>query len=243
MVDRAALERYRSANKELSARVRDVLEEFFLSLDLSKPDKVRDALLEFTPALTTQYGDVAAVLAADYYEEMRGASGAAGKFRTSLAKTVPGAAVASQTRYLAGHLWTPTPEAILGPLLTSVDKYVKQPGRDTIVRNASREGVRWARVPTGPNTCSFCLILASRDAVYLSEESAGGDGDSYHGDCYCMPVRMGPGDEYPEGYLPDSYYEMYTSARDEAQSGDIRDISAAMRRQNPDLVTDGVHTH
>lgn len=244
MVDRAALEQYRSNNSELSALVRDAFERFFLSLDLDKPDIARDALLEFLPALTAQYGDVAAALAAEWYEEMRGASGAVGKFTASLAAPVPAAAVESQIRYLAGHLWTPTPEAILGPLRTSVDKYVKQPGRDTIARNATREGARWARVPSGKKPCSWCLILASRDAVYVSRESAGGGGgDSYHGDCNCQPVRIGAGDDYPEGYLPEDYYEKYMAARDEAASTDLNDIAAAMRRLHPDLVTDGVHTH
>lgn len=243
MVNRAALEEYRSANSELSGLVREALGEFFFSLDLNKPDLTRDALLEFTPVLTQQYGDVAATLAADWYEEMRGASGAAGQFSASLAAPVPAAAVESQVRYAAGHLWTPTPELALAPLLTAVDKYVKQPGRDTIARNATHEGVRWARVPSGKKPCSWCLILASRDAVYLSRESAGGGGDSYHGDCNCQPVRIGRSDDYPDGYLPEDYYEKYMAARDESQSGDIRDIAAAMRRLHPDLVTDGVHTH
>lgn len=244
MVNRAALEQYRSDSNELSRLVRGALEEFFFSLDLNKPDLTRDALLEFTPVLTAQYGDVAAALAADWYEEMRGTSGELGRFTASLAKAVPAAAIEAQVRYLAGHLWTPTPQAILGPLLTSVDKYVKQPGRDTIARNATREGARWARVPSGAKTCSWCLLLASRDAVYLSRAAAGGGGgDSYHGDCNCQPVRIGAGDDYPEGYLPEDYYEKYTAARDEAASADLNDIAAAMRRLHPDLVTDGVHTH
>lgn len=243
-MDLAALEEYRSANSELSERVQDAVRDFVSSLDLNKPDLARDALLEFTPALTAQYGDVAAVLAADYYEEMRAASGVAGRFSASLASAVPTAAVGAQTRYLAGHLWTPTPEAILGPLLTSMDKYTKQPGRDTIAVNAKREGARWARVPSGAKTCSWCLMLASRDAVYVSRQSAGGGGgDSYHGDCNCQPVRIGRNDDYPEGYLPEGYYEKYMAARDEATSGDLNDIAAAMRRLHPDLVTDGVHTH
>lgn len=241
MVDRSALEQYRSANNKLATLVRETLVEFFKSLDLSNPETARDALLEITPVLTDQFGSVAAALAAEWYEEQRAASGATGRFTASLARAVPAAAVTTQTRYLAGHLWTPTPEAILGPLLTSVDKYVKQPGRDTMTANAKREGVRWARVPTGAKTCSFCLITASRDALYLSKRSAGGGGNKYHGACDCQPVRIGRDEGYPEGYLPDGYYEMYEAARGEAQSGDLKDIAAAFRRVHPSFVTDGVH--
>ena len=247
MVDRAALESYRSANRELSERVQAAVEGFTLSLDLSRAELARDAFLKFIPALTTQYGSVAAALAAGFYEEMRGASGESGRFRATLAKPVPAEAAAASTRYLAGHLWTPTPEAILGPLRTAVDKHVKQPGRDTVALNARREGVRWARVPSGAKTCAFCLMLASRDAVYVTRGSAGdkgqGVGDTYHGDCDCQVVRIGRNDDYPEGYLPDNYYDMYNAARENAESGSIKDIAAALRRTHPDAVKDGVHTH
>lgn len=54
-----------------------------------------------------------------------------------------------------------------------------------------RRGVRWARVPTGRETCGWCLMLASRGPVYRSAESAGG-GDmlSWHTgcDCHIVPV-------------------------------------------------------
>ena len=245
MVERESLEQFRLANAELSRRVGAELEDFFASLNLARPEMARDALLEFLPILTAQYGDVAAALAADWYEEARAASGAAGRFRALTAAAVPAEAVEAKVRYLAGHLWTPEPAAMLGGLLTAADKYVKQPGRDTVANNAKREGVRWARVPTGAKTCSWCLVLASRDAVFLSEKSASrrAGGGKYHGDCDCQAVRIAKKADYPEGYLPDDYYAMYQAARNEAQSGDIKDIAASFRRLHPDTVNDGVHTH
>lgn len=245
MVARDDIEQVRAANSELSKRVKDTLEAFVRSLDFTRPEMVRDALLEFMPVLTAQYGSVAASIAAEWYQEQRAADGAVGRFRMALAANVPADAVESKVRYLAKHLWTPTPEAIIGPLLTAADKYVKQPGRATMALNAKREGVAWARVPTGAKTCTWCLILASRDAVYVSERSAktGKDGEHYHGDCDCQAVRIGSSRDYPPGYLPDNYYDMYQSARDEAGSNDVKDIAAAFRRLHPDAVNDGVHTH
>lgn len=245
MVERANIERFRSANSELSARVKAELEAYFGALDLSKPEAARNALLEFVPLLTEQYGAVAATLAADWYDELRLASGSTSAFRTVTAPAVPAAAVQSQVRFLAGHLWSPEPMAMLGGLLASTDKYVKQPGRDTVAFNAEREGVRWARVPTGGKTCSWCLIIASRDAVFLSERSATkrADGGRYHGACDCQAVRIADDDDYPEGYLPSEYYEMYTTARDEAGSGNMGEIATSMRRLFPNFVNDGVHSH
>jgi len=43
--------------------------------------------------------------------------------------------------------------------------------------------------------------------------------------------------------LPDDFYDMYSVARDAAGSGDMKEIAAAMRREFPGHVTDGVHTH
>jgi hypothetical protein len=86
-------------------------------------------------------------------------------------------------------------------------------------------------------------VLASRDAVYASKQSAGGPGHKYHGDCDCVPTRIGKASDYPEGYLPDDHYAMYRAARNAAQSGDIKDVAAAFRRLHPDAVNDGVHTH
>lgn len=264
MVERSELERFRLANVGLSRLVRAELEDFFGTLNLAKPEAVRDALLAFVPELTAQYGASAAALAADWYEELRAASGAAGSFRATLADPVSAVAVESQVRYIAGHLWTPEPQAILGPLLTATDKYVKQPGRDTMALNARREGVSWGRVPTGKKTCSFCLVMASRDAVFSSKMSAGdvkdtGFGDDFHGGCDCQVVRIGSPEDYPAEYLPDKYKEMYNNAVDSRNDPEVRafvdsldpddkhkDLKAtvfAVRRNNPDIVNDGVHTH
>lgn len=243
MVERADFERFRLANSALSESVQSTLEAFFYSLDLSKPELVREALLEFLLILTDQYGSVAASMAADWYDELRADSGASGRFRALAAPSVPAEAVETKVRYLAGHLWTPDPAGMLGGLLVAADKYVKQPGRNTMASNAKREGVRWARVPTGKKTCSFCLILASRDAVYESKQSAGGDGHKFHGACDCIATRIAKRSDYPEDYLPDDYYAMYQAARSEAKSGDIKDIAESFRRLHPDVITDGVHTH
>lgn len=262
MVAQADIEQFRAANSQLSQLVRDALEAFFASLDLSRPEAARDALLEFVPVLTQQYGDVAATLAADWYDELRAASGAAGRFRALTAAAVPSGAVEAKVRYLAGHLWTPEPTAMLGGLLTATDKYVKQPARDTVAANAKREGVRWARVPQGSKTCAFCLVLASRDAVYHSKKAAGdlgrGVGDRFHGDCDCAVVRIGKAQDYPTDFLPDDYYSMYSdAAKDDSPEARAflaslpaddknKQLKAAvfnMRRLHPHAVKDGVHTH
>lgn len=72
---------------------------------------------------------------------------------------------------------------------------------------AETHGVAFARVPMGPTTCDFCLMLASRGFVYLSKESAG-EFDRYHRHCDCRIIPGAPGTDV-EGYDPDAYYDMW----------------------------------
>lgn len=46
---------------------------------------------------------------------------------------------------------------------------------ETIIANVGRDrgkGAMFARVPTGTETCTFCLVLASRGAVYHTRKTA-----------------------------------------------------------------------
>lgn len=249
MVARESIERHRASAADLSELVAAELAAYFAALDLSRPEAVRDALLEFMPLLIAEYGQTAQALAMEWYEQLRFESGPSTGFLVAapLVASITPERVEAKVRYLAGKLWTPDPRSILAGLTLAADKYVKQYGRDTIASNADRDGASWARVPTGSKTCAWCLILASRDAVYLSEQTAltRADGDRYHGFCDCEAVPIWGPDDYPEGYLPDDYYDMYRAAREAAGSGHMKDIAAALRREFPDAVNDGIfaHTH
>lgn len=74
-------------------------------------------------------------------------------------------------------------------------------------RNGAKYGVKYARVPTGGGTCRFCLMLASRGAVYWTDAAA----SHAHSDCDCrtVPVFSGQSDRDIEGYDPDAYYDMW----------------------------------
>lgn len=236
MVSRAAVDQYRRASNRVSDAAQKALQVIFSTLDLSNPSAARDELLDFLPTLVREYGQASASLAADWFESLDGG-------RLVLAKPPETIRVEQKVRYLAGQLWTPQPQEILGSLKIATDKYVKQAGRDTITRSSERSKTRWARVPTGARTCAFCLTLASRDAVYLSKKSAvqGKDGNRYHGFCDCVPVPLNSWDDYPEGYDPQELYRIYQIAADRAgTTSNIKDVAAAMRREFPSMVTDSV---
>ena len=95
-------------------------------------------------------------------------------------------------------------------------------GNRTTKHNAIRNGLRYARVPSG-KSCAFCLMLASRGFVYHSRTSAGEDKGHYHLHCHCAVVA-GNLKTKVNGYDPDGLNERMTEL---AASLDIDDWMAA----------------
>lgn len=228
MPSRAEVEALRQTQRRLVSLAVSDLNQFWRSLNLSSPEAARDALLEFVPWLTDKYGDFAAVVASDWYEEVRAAAGVTGRLTPELVRTVRREVVEGSVKYAAGGLFTDTPEKTLAIIAGAVDRYVKSPGRETIRVNAARDGARFARVPTGAETCAFCMMLASRGFVYHGRDTAG-DFDHYHDKCDCQIVPDWSDHPVLEGYDPDGMYGQYLDAREAAGSGDTGEILSMMR--------------
>ena len=73
-----------------------------------------------------------------------------------------------------------------------------------------RRRPRFARVPTGNETCDFCLMLASRGFVYRSADSA----THTHANCDCRIVPSWDSNEV-EGYDPSAIYGRWQEQVDE----------------------------
>jgi hypothetical protein len=113
-----------------------------------------------------QYGDIAAVVSADWYDDLRADAGVARGFAATPAATVEASVVQAEVRYASGALFTETPTDTLSVLDGATARYVLQAGRDTIVSATQRDpkAVGWYRVSGGG--CDFCNMLAARGAVY-----------------------------------------------------------------------------
>jgi len=230
MPSRAEVEQFAQANRDLRKLVLADLVAFWRHLDPQEADVTRDALLRFVPLLVAQYGEVAAAIAADFYDNARETSRVVGRFTATVADPVDEETVLSRVRWSVGPLYGKSdPAAALGRLEQHVDELTLRPGRDTIARNTGRDpaGPRWARVPVG-KTCAFCLVAASRGAVYRSEESAS---RHFHGQCDCTATPFWPKDPYPEGYNPDALLQQYQDARAAADSGRLKPILSELRSQ------------
>ncbi|CAB1024225.1 hypothetical protein FRC0522_02096 [Corynebacterium diphtheriae] len=68
-----------------------------------------------------------------------------------------------------------------------LDRLVTLPARDTVVLNVQKDHTAYARVPE-PGACAFCLMLASRGAVY--KKSTVGMVNKYHDHCRCLGIEV-----------------------------------------------------
>ena len=179
MATDAQIAAYRAAGIELTGQVEADLAQFWSYLDLARPDRVRTALLNYVPLLVQRYGDIAATVAADWFESLyydaldeglvrRVATSTA---RSFVATTAPPdlAVVESGLLYATDrYLTSPTPEKVLDVVSKAAAREVLQTGRRTIVQNTRQRGsgaAGWGR-RARPGACRFCRALASRGAVY-----------------------------------------------------------------------------
>lgn len=112
---------------------------------------------------------------------------------------------------------------------------------ETIIANVGRDrdkGARFARVPAGAETCTFCLMLASRGAVYHSRKTAG-EFKHFHRNCDCKVVpgfEDNPDAELVEGIKPGEMRDQWWKfEKIDATEG----LSSAERNKLKRLVLDG----
>lgn len=71
-----------------------------------------------------------------------------------------------------------------------LNRLVLQPGRDTVFETTRRDGTGYARIPE-PGACPFCLMLASRGAVYTKDTVLQAKSlHKYHDHCRCLGIEV-----------------------------------------------------
>lgn len=166
---------FRQANQDLTLLAQSQLRDFLSSFRLDgDPVRVRNALLQFFPELVTSYGDVSALLATDFYDMVRDVPPSAASFRAAFAAPVDVAATEGAVRWAVGPLFDLDEPLFVSHILGATQRLVSERGRGSIFESAAGDPIRTgvARVPQGLSTCRFCIMLASRGAVYRSEVSA-----------------------------------------------------------------------
>jgi hypothetical protein len=213
-VSSRVLEKLQSSNDAISDAVEGELRKVLASVNLSNPTAAREALFDAIPPLVERWGDVAATVAAEWFEEFRVVEGVSGSFTAQLADPVPLEMVNSRLGYAtreSGHLFAGQEDDFGAFVSLMVNEYAMKPGHDTVMQNARRDKVPFARVPE-PGACEWCLMLASRGFVYSrATVDQTEDGERYHGHCRChaMPVYDETRARVIYGYDPERLYAEY----------------------------------
>lgn len=191
MVAAADVEELRQAQIDSRTLFVSDLEAFWESLDLARPEAARDALLAFTPLLVQTYSEVAAAVAADWYDEARAAERVPGRFRAAVVVPDESLAVERTVRRAAGALFKDvvTSEA-LWMIAGRAAVYALEGPRQTITTASARDprAAGWQRVAR-PGACRFCRLLAGRGAVYKETTvHFAAHGGAKGGECNCTAV-------------------------------------------------------
>lgn len=143
--------------------------------------------------------DAASQRACEMYDSRVGAGAPAAR----MVGTDAAEYVGKEAHYQARHLVDGDTAAFAHAMGRFGRDQVHRTANRTVTWNAGRSKgqVRFARVPTGIETCEFCNMLASRGFVYWSEEKAG-KFDRYHSDCRCAVIPGRFGDVEIDGYDP-----------------------------------------
>ena len=196
----------KAQNGAVKLAIRD-LRSYWGGLDLSNGIASRNALEGFWPELLAKYGEVTATLAADRFESLVGVP-------ATMVRPVDADRANARMRWAIDPLFAGDGDA-WGRMAGLTDELVKQPGRSSMIRSSTSQKIRFARVPTGADTCTWCLMLASRGAIYVSAETAKKSSrvlvaGKFHSDCNCAVEPVKTDDDLArlgaDGYDPAALY-------------------------------------
>lgn len=95
----------------------------------------------------------------------------------------------------------------------TTDRLIEQENEYLAERDDTEDRVGWARILQGESSCAFCVMLASRGAVYSSRQDAlfNQYGKKFHDRCDCdaWPVYRSQRRSWPGKKEADAYYRLW----------------------------------
>lgn len=213
-IPRSYIQRYSDALNAVSERARSALADALARIDYSAdPASVREAVVAVMQRMCGASADVAARLAADFYDGLRAEFGVGGGYRAKVDGMRTPEATEGAVRAFVQDLVDGKPvEQFIGKCVDRIDYETRRAANMCMANNIKRDPKRprWARVPMGAETCPWCMMLASRGFAYHSEAAA----DHNHPGCDCRVVPSW--DESPEvqSYSPKEYERRWNESID-----------------------------
>ena len=215
-VTQARLNRYRSDVDAYGDAAASYVEQYIAALIAENPGipvaELREEAIEAVDDALNAFGDQASTLALDLFDEIVEQYGIDAE--SSIIDVIPREMIDGGVRYSAKNIVEGRSDKFTRDVADLTRYYIHRSAFENIERNCERNDLRYARVPSGRETCGFCFMLSSRGFVYRSEQTAGST-HAYHDHCDCVIVpgfkdddrELGP---QIEGYDPDGMYERWS---------------------------------
>ena len=175
---------------------------------------LRDEAISYMQAMVTTLSRMTSFLAKEYFDQAHTVH--TGKYQqdAKMADDPDPKKVEADVRYSARCLFQeePNADAFIKSCTAQAQRHAMASANQTVIDNCRKKKVRYARVPTSPHPCDFCLMLASRGFVYATRETAGELGQ-YHNHCRCRIVPGFGKNPTLKGYDPDALYEEWQERR------------------------------
>ena len=187
-------------------RIENFIGLFGGDFDFTDPDDM-NKLIEYAYTVSQVYGQAAAALACEMYDEIGIESGAL------LEPAIP--AELAEYSDVAKAVNGTAKMRNLEMIGAAVGRLVKMAGTDTTMKNSIRDKAQVAWIPIG-DTCAFCLSLAAGGWKTASESMLkNGHTKHIHGNCDCTyGVRFNKSTKYAS-YDPQKYEEIYNDVPEE----------------------------
>lgn len=165
------------------------------------PAEARDALRDVLPALVVTYGQAAATIAADWYDDLRDMVAARGRFRAIPAEVdESGADVLA--RWGIDPLFKsdePDWERAKTLIAGGLQRRIANGSRLTVAHSSIEDPAADGWMRQGSGECGFCAMLIGRGAVYTERGADFGA----HDHCKCSAVPAWGGEPRPvKPYTP-----------------------------------------
>jgi len=165
------------------------------------PTELAVALFDLLPGLVDTWGEASAAAAADWYDELRDTEDIPGRFN-AIVEPLGDLGAEALAGWAAEPLHLPDPD-VLSARSRVEDGFQKRlvNSANLVVTGAAAEdpNARGYMRQTRPGACKFCIMVASRGAVYTKKSAT----FACHGFCYCEAVPAWGGKALPVGpYKP-----------------------------------------
>lgn len=238
-ISTSELDRYRNALRALARQAATRVEAELEAVGYTTVAEAREVAIAAISDAVGAEGYAAQALAAKLFDEVCAAEGIDARSGELFEGLIDYDMLEDKVHWHARRLIEDDRSGFAASCSGLASFYTKRCAYENMQRNCNANDVRYARVPSGSETCPWCMMLASRGFVYHSKLTAS---HGMHQNCDCIIVPGRGGDNARdatqiEGYDPNKWYERWAGTGF-AGAGSGSRVGDAARRYEPTMAAE-----